>query len=121
MIKYYSMILTDKQNTDDRFKLHFSFSLDHGVSIDKNTKRDLAIQATGITNHGYKIDIVEVTKEQYIEQRIPKLEKDFWDYYPHETSWSELKEINADLYNNLQSIGLELVKYGKLNPAYLRS
>lgn len=52
-------------------------------------------------------------------KKIDELEKFFWDNYPHETSWGELKEVNAELWCSLQNIGQMLVLAGKLKSTYL--
>lgn len=44
----------------------------------------------------------------------------FWDNFPHEISWSELQEINPELWCMLQNIGNALVLLGKLDSAYLK-
>ena len=32
------------------------------------------------------------------------LEEHYWEMYPHEISWLELKEINVDIYRELKAI-----------------
>ena len=43
----------------------------------------------------------------------------FWDNYPHEISWGELKENNVELFAQLMNIGRALVLIGKLESTYL--
>lgn len=50
---------------------------------------------------------------------LKELEKYFWDNYPHEISWSELREINSEAYCKLQNIGQILVLNNLLNSKYL--
>ena len=47
------------------------------------------------------------------------LEEFFWENYPHEISWGELKEANPELWCQLQNIGQALVLAGKLKVDYL--
>lgn len=58
----------------------------------------------------------EATKAQL---NLLNAETFFWDNYPHETSWGELKEINPDLFARLMNIGQALVLIGKLNSSHL--
>jgi hypothetical protein len=48
-----------------------------------------------------------------------EMEKYFWDNYPHEISWGELKECNEELFNELQKIGKKLVEIDLLQKEYL--
>ena len=50
---------------------------------------------------------------------LERLEDYFWEYFPHEIAWNELKEINLELYNELQKIGHTLVLNGRLSPSYM--
>lgn len=50
---------------------------------------------------------------------LDNLEKEFWENYPHELSWPELKEININLYARLLNIGQILILNNRLNGKYL--
>lgn len=50
---------------------------------------------------------------------IEKAEAFFWEYYPHEITWGELKESNPELYCQLQNIGQALILANKLSSEYL--
>lgn len=50
---------------------------------------------------------------------IEQVEEFFWEHYPHETSWGELREANPELYCRLLNAGQGLVLAGKLRSDYL--
>jgi hypothetical protein len=50
---------------------------------------------------------------------LDEAEEFFWEWYPHEISWSELKESNPELWCKLQNLGQALVLAGRLKGRYL--
>jgi len=59
------------------------------------------------------------TKQHKELRTIEDIEKFFWKWYPHETSWMEFKECNIDLYAQVINAGKALVMAGKMKSVYL--
>lgn len=55
-----------------------------------------------------------------MKELLDALEIEFWNDYPHEIDWFELKEINPELWCRLQNIGQALVLNNRLLAAYLK-
>jgi hypothetical protein len=54
-----------------------------------------------------------------MKTQVELIEEFFWKNYPHEISWGELREANAELYCRMMSAGQALVLAGKLKSSYL--
>jgi hypothetical protein len=48
------------------------------------------------------------------EKKWDDLEKRFWEFYPHETSWAEFRKFSPELYCEIQNIGMALVLLGRI-------
>ncbi len=46
--------------------------------------------------------------------KVEILEEAFWEFYPNETTWSEFKQCNLELYYAMQIIGRRLVQLGRV-------
>lgn len=56
----------------------------------------------------------------YIPTGLDDAEAYFWHWFPHEVSWAELHEANAELYAKLQNLGQALVLAGRLKGTELK-
>jgi hypothetical protein len=57
-------------------------------------------------------DLSRVDHLDELEAEKKRLEEYFWEWFPHEISFSELKEINPTTYQELRAIGKFLqIKY----------
>jgi hypothetical protein len=54
----------------------------------------------------HKIDsgIISIYNKNFIINEKNKMIEYFWDWFPHEISWGELKEINYERYSELMAI-----------------
>jgi hypothetical protein len=62
--------------------------------------------------------LIEISKSDLNLIPLSELEVYFWEFYPHEISWSE---VPYDCREALKKIGRVLIQNAKLKPTYLKS
>jgi exonuclease VII small subunit len=73
----------------------------------------------GYETEKFSMDQIEEMAKNLEAQDLKTLEEAFWEWFPHEIGWAEMKECNSELYEAMRAIGQFLIANGLMEAAYV--